>query len=93
MHYRLACFWNDRNTDDVTEGLNLQEFQDWAEGEDPQKSIPNWPIMASRVSVLVRGMGNAFGLHLTVAGTWAKYAQQLLEKHGPARGRAVDVEM
>ena len=93
VHYRLACFWNDRNTDDVTEGLNLQEFQDWAEGEDPQKSIPNWPIMASRVSVLVRGMGNAFGLHLTVAGTWAKYAQQLLEKHGPARGRAVDVEM
>jgi len=92
VHYRLACFWNDRNTDDVTEGLNLQEFQDWAEGADPQKSIPNWPIMASRVNVLIRGMGNAFGLHLTVADTWAKYARVVLEEHGPARGRAVDVD-
>jgi aarF domain-containing kinase len=92
VHYRLACFWNDRNTDDVTEGLNLQEFQDWAEGTDPQVSIPNWPIMASRVNVLIRGMGNAFGLHLTVAGTWSKYAREILDEHGPAGGRAIDVD-
>jgi aarF domain-containing kinase len=92
VHYRLACFWNDRNTDDVTKGLNLQEFQDWAEGVDPQKNIPNWPIMASRVNVLIRGMGNAFGLHITVADTWSKYAQGILDEHGPAGGRAVDVE-
>ena len=36
VHVRLATFWNDRNTEDITHGLNLQEFQDWAEAEDPQ---------------------------------------------------------
>lgn len=90
--FRLATFWNDRNTKDVTDGRNLQEFQDWAEAEDPQVSVPNWPIMASRVSVLMRGMGNAFGLHLTTAETWAPYARRILAEHGPAGGRAVDVD-
>ena len=31
--YRLACFWNDRDTDDVTGGRNIQTFMDWAQGE------------------------------------------------------------
>lgn len=90
--YRLACFWNDRNTVDVTNGLNLQEFQDWAEAEDPQVFVPNWPVMASRVNVLIRGMGNAFGLQMTVADLWAPIARELLAKEGPALGRAVDVD-
>ena len=41
---------------------------------------------------MLAGMGNAFGLHLTVAKTWAKYAGQILAEHGPAGGRAVDVD-
>ena len=90
--YRLAVFWNDRNSKDITMGLNLQEFQDWAEAKDPQTAVPNWPVIASRVNVLMRAVGNAFGLDVAVAHMWAPYARAALRRHGPAGGRAVDLD-
>ena len=37
--YRLAVFWNDRDTPDVTGGLNLQEFLDDCEARDPAVKV------------------------------------------------------
>ena len=38
--YRLAMFWNDRDTEDVTMGLNLQDFIDTMEARDPVRKAP-----------------------------------------------------
>lgn len=38
--HRLACFWYDRDTDDVTGGRNIQTFMDWAQAEDPMDEAP-----------------------------------------------------
>ena len=40
--YRLTVFWNDRNYGDdvVPPHMNIQEFLDWCEAEDPVEEIP-----------------------------------------------------
>ena len=53
--YRLAMFWNDRDTPDVTMGLNLQEFIDEMEARDPVVRAPADMVMIARVSILLRG--------------------------------------
>jgi aarF domain-containing kinase len=82
--YRLVCFWNDRNYGDdvVPAGMNVQTFLDWCEAEDPVEEIPQDTVMASRVSVLLRGMGNAFGLELRTSPVWRPYAERLLREQG-----------
>ena len=39
--------------------------------------------MISRVSVLLRGMGNAFDMRLRVSEAWRKHARALLKKTDP----------
>ena len=81
--YKLATFWNDRDTPDITEGLNLQEFIDEMERRDPMIDTPRQMVMISRVSVLLRGMGNAFDMRLRVSEAWRKHARALLKKTDP----------
>jgi len=38
--YKLACFWNDRDTNDITDGMNVQTFMDWMEAQDPLVDAP-----------------------------------------------------
>ena len=45
---------------------------------DPQSSY----IMAARVSVMMRGMANAFGLRLRTAPLWLPVAEKLLRQYG-----------
>ena len=33
--YRMSCFYNDRDTDDVCNGMNMKTFIDWMEDQDP----------------------------------------------------------
>jgi len=82
--YRLTCFWNDRNYGDdvVPRGMNIQTFMDWCEAEDPVEEIPQDTVMASRVSVLLRGMGNAFGIQLRTSPVWRPFAERLLREQG-----------
>ena len=81
--YKLATFWNDRDTPDITEGLNLQAFIDEMEQRDPMIDTPRQMVMISRVSVLLRGMGNAFDMRLRVSEAWRKHARELLKKTDP----------
>jgi aarF domain-containing kinase len=54
--WRLAAFWIDRDTEDVTGPRNLQEFLDWCEARDPLVTTADDIVMVSRVSMLLRGM-------------------------------------
>ena len=44
---------------------------------------PRQMVMISRVSVLLRGMGNAFDMRLRVSEAWRKHARELLKKTDP----------
>jgi aarF domain-containing kinase len=65
--YQLTAFYFDRDTDDVTEGLGLQAFMDEMELRDPLIQGATDFVMASRVSLMMRGMGLAFGIQLETA--------------------------
>jgi aarF domain-containing kinase len=52
--YKLAVFWYDRNSKDITGGRNLQEFMEAMEAEDPSGGLPEDLIMPGRVSVMMR---------------------------------------
>ena len=80
--YRAACFWSDRDTPDILGNHNIATFIDSLEAEDPMIQLPEAYIMASRVSVMLRGMGNAFGLKLRVSKLWEDEARRLLASQG-----------
>jgi hypothetical protein len=80
--YLHSAFWNDRDTKDVCNGLNIPSFIDWCEAQDPMIQLPDEYLFASRVSVLLRGMGNAFGLQLRMSELWAPEAEEYLRKKG-----------
>ncbi len=83
VSFKLATFWNDRDTPDVTEGLNLQEFLDEMQSRDPVIKAPDEMVMIARVSVLLRGMGNAFNIRLRMADVWRVDAEKLLTRTDP----------
>ena len=81
--YLLSAFYNDRDTDDVLQGKNIAEFVDWLEAQDPIKSIPEQFVMACRVSLLLRGLGKAFGMQFRMSEMWQSQAKAIV-------GRAKD---
>jgi aarF domain-containing kinase len=76
--YRFAAFWNDRDTEDVTMGLNIQLFMEYLERTDPIVKVNEKFIMCGRISILLRGMGNAFGIRLRTSDYWRPYAEKAL---------------
>jgi len=85
LGYKLAAFWLDRDTDDITDGKNFQEFMDHVEKHDPIKKGKKFPedvIMPARVSMLLRGLGLAFGIKFSVAKMWEPFAQEYLREQG-----------
>jgi len=78
VSWRLASFWFDRNDAEITKGMNMQEFLDWCQHTDPPVESSDEIVMIGRVSMLLRGLGNAFGLDLRVARMWESRARQLL---------------
>lgn len=79
--YRLISFWHDRDSPDILQGHNLQTFLDYCEAEDPVVEIPQEVVMAGRVNMMLRGMGNAFGMKLRIAPLWMPHAMELLDKY------------
>mmetsp|Transcript_28404 Transcript_28404/g.92763 ORF Transcript_28404/g.92763 Transcript_28404/m.92763 type:complete len:545 (+) Transcript_28404:1128-2762(+) len=86
--YKIACFWHDRDDDETRRlpgypgRLNLQQFMDAIEKLDPCLQIPEWSVMLSRLSLMMRGMGLAFGVQLRVAKAYRGHAEALLRAHG-----------
>lgn len=80
--WRTAVFFNCRDSEDILEGKNVSEFMEWLEQADPVKNINDEYVMAGRVSVLLRGMANAFGMKLRVSDYWRFEAEKFLESQG-----------
>ena len=76
--FLLAQFWHDRGDEEVTGGRNPQEFMEFLEGKDPLLENPGVLVFAGRASVLLRGAGNFFGLHLSMAKMWKPIALKVL---------------
>mmetsp|Transcript_39636 Transcript_39636/g.157606 ORF Transcript_39636/g.157606 Transcript_39636/m.157606 type:complete len:133 (-) Transcript_39636:1516-1914(-) len=78
--YRRACFFHDRDSDDVTEGLNIQLFMEEMDRRDPVISMADEFIMVGRLSFLMRGLGNAFNISLRISEYWYPFARGLLDE-------------
>lgn len=79
--YMYSAFYNDRNTSDITQGKNISSFIDFVQELDPIVELPEQYILVGRANLILRGIGNAFGLQLSVANLWKKYANDLLSKY------------
>jgi len=62
--------------------MNIPQFLDWVQYEDPVVSINDEYVLVARVALLLRGMGNAFGLQLRTSFYWKPYAEKLLKLQG-----------
>ena len=80
--YLFSSFWNDRNTPDVCGDMNIASFIDHLEARDSMVKLPEEYIFAARVSVLLRGMGKAFGLNLKMSDMWKDEAESFLKSQG-----------
>jgi aarF domain-containing kinase len=80
--YLMSCFYNDRDTDDVCRGMNIAEFIDWLEAKDPMVRVPEEYIFVSRVNLMIRGMGKAFGIKLRMSKLWEQEAKAFLDSQG-----------
>jgi aarF domain-containing kinase len=76
--YRLACFWNDRSDAELMGGKNLSDFLDEMEARDPSVKVTDRHLLASRASMLLRGMGSAFNINMRLAPMWRATAVQVL---------------
>jgi hypothetical protein len=82
LAYLHACFYNDRSTPDITQGKNVHLFLEWLQGQDPVVHLPEEYIMAGRLSLLLRGMAMAFGLHIRLSEVWKPEAERFLKSQG-----------
>ena len=77
--YLLACFWNDRDSKDILGNFNIATFMDECEKRDPMIQVAEDYIFAARSSLMIRGMGKAFGLQLRISQIWKKDAEEFLK--------------
>ena len=80
--WRISAFFHDTDSDEVTLGMNVHTFTEWLDKKDPVISVNDEYIMVGRVSVLLRGIAQAFGLSLRVSDYWHIEAQEFLKHHG-----------
>lgn len=80
--YRTCAFWHCRDSEDILQGMNVSEFIEYLEEKDPKKKINDELVMAGRVSVLLRGMANAFGMKIRVSDYWRDEADKFLKSQG-----------
>lgn len=59
--YRYMCFNCDRDTPDVTGGMNVQQFAEYLDQTDPIVHLNDDMIMVGRVSILLRGTPSLYG--------------------------------
>lgn len=80
--FRTCAFWHCRDSNDILDGMNISEFIEYLEEQDPVKELNDEYVMTGRVSVLMRGMANAFGMKLRVSDYWKEEAEKLLKSQG-----------
>lgn len=76
-----ARFFYDYDTPESRHGHNVHNYLDYLGKQDPLMEVGEDYVVASRVSILLRGMGTAFHQHISIAKSWKPYAEQLLHQH------------
>ena len=79
--YRQTAFWFDRDTPDVTQGLDIHKFLEEMERRDPQKVLCQDLVMVSRCSVMLRSLGLTLGLRVRTTDYWREYADSFLTRY------------
>ena len=79
--YRLTAFWLDRDTPDITGGLDIHKFLEEMEKRDPQKSLCQDLVMVGRCSVMLRSLGLSLGLRVRTTDYWRPYAEDYLRRY------------
>ena len=82
--YKFARVGYDEDNEELTEGKHIQLFMDHLHALDPVKEVPQQYIMASRVSILLRGLGHAVHQSRSVAKAWRPIAERVLREEGVA---------
>lgn len=80
--YRFATLSYDEDNPELTEGKHIQVYMEHLHDNDPVEHLPQQYIMASRVSILLRGLGHAVHQSRSVAKAWKPIAEQELKKEG-----------
>jgi aarF domain-containing kinase len=78
--YKFAKVGYDEDSMELTEGKHIQVFMEHLHDSDPVDQIPQQYIMASRVSILLRGLGHAVHQSRSVAKAWRPIAVKALEE-------------
>lgn len=77
--YLYAKVSYDTINDKVLEGKHIQLFMEDLERRDPIVQLPTELLMASRCSILLRGLAMALHQNRSVANTWRPIAERVLE--------------
>ena len=80
--YRFATLAYDEDNAELTEGKHIQVYMEHLHDNDPVEHLPQQYIMASRVSILLRGLGHAVHQSRSVASVWRSIAEKELKKEG-----------
>lgn len=80
--YRTAAFFHCRDSEDILQGMNVSEFMEWLEESDPVERINDEFVMVGRVSLLLRGLANAFAMKVRMSDYWKEQAAQFLKEQG-----------
>ncbi len=62
----------------ITQGMHIQTFMEHLEALDPIIELPREFVMASRVSIMLRGLGHALGQPRCMAKSWRGFAERVL---------------
>ncbi|KAL7450588.1 hypothetical protein ACHAWC_002490 [Mediolabrus comicus] len=80
--YTYARVAYDEDNETLTQGKHIQLFMEHLHDTDPVKHLPQQYIMASRVSILLRGLGHAVHQSRSVAKAWRPIAEKVLREEG-----------
>lgn len=75
--YKSAVVFFDRDSRDVTEGMNIQRYLEVLSQRDPVVSFPQAFIMSARTVGLLKGLGTVLGVPVSVASAWRAQAKEV----------------
>lgn len=87
VRYRICNFWMDRDTAEITQGLNLADFMAWGEREDPVMEFPQDLYLVYRCSVVIRSLALAFGVNMSTSQYWRPFAEDALNSRADGTTR------
>ena len=80
--YKFARVAYDEDNEELTEGKHIQLYMEHLHDNAPVEHLPQQYIMASRVSILLRGLGHAVHQSRSVAKAWKPIAEKVLKDEG-----------